>query len=217
MSTCANCGRALTKPALGRPQSKFCSRKCKDEYRTKVEAENRQRRLAGRICASCSGPIPEGRNSRALTCSPECGVDYQNKVKADAKRARWEATKPNCGFCGGEIPATSRAGSKFCSPRCKGNAHSAIWRQRQGGYMRQYLYGLTPEQYAEMLAEQEGRCAICRIGTPGGRGGWHVDHDHATGMVRGLLCHNCNLALGNFKDDVTRLRAAVAYLEAHSS
>lgn len=78
--------------------------------------------------------------------------------------------------------------------------------------MRQYLYGLTPDQYDELLASQEGRCAICRTETPGGKGGWHVDHDHATGKVRGLLCDNCNNGLGRFADDPIRIQRAIDYL-----
>jgi len=78
--------------------------------------------------------------------------------------------------------------------------------------MRHYLYGLTPEQYAALLKQQDNRCAICRTETPGGKGGWHVDHDHATDRVRGLLCNACNLMLGHAQDDPARLRAALAYL-----
>lgn len=80
--------------------------------------------------------------------------------------------------------------------------------------MRRYLYGLEPDQYDAMVASQQGRCAICRTDQPGGqsKGGWHVDHEHATGRVRGLLCTRCNQALGLFDDDPARLRAAVEYL-----
>lgn len=78
--------------------------------------------------------------------------------------------------------------------------------------MRQRLYGITPEQFAERLAAQDGRCAICRTDTPGGKGDWHVDHDHASGRIRGLLCHRCNLLLGNAGDDPARLQAAITYL-----
>jgi len=71
---------------------------------------------------------------------------------------------------------------------------------------------VTPEQYAALLARQEGRCAICQTDQPGGKGSWHVDHDHATGGVRGLLCSQCNLMLGHARDDPARLRAALEYL-----
>jgi hypothetical protein len=78
--------------------------------------------------------------------------------------------------------------------------------------MRQYLYGLTPEEYGALLEAQDNRCAICRTDTPNGKGSWHVDHNHATGQIRGLLCNDCNLGLGKFADDSDRLRAAIAYL-----
>jgi hypothetical protein len=60
----------------------------------------------------------------------------------------------------------------------------------------QMRYGITQEQYEEMLSEQNGGCAICGIteATNGRR--LAVDHDHQTGEVRGLLCNNCNVAVG---------------------
>lgn len=75
-------------------------------------------------------------------------------------------------------------------------------------------YGLTPEQYTAIYDQQGGRCAIC-----GSEAGdriskrFHIDHCHATGVVRGLLCSSCNLGLGKFKDDVARLIRAVEYLQ----
>lgn len=67
-----------------------------------------------------------------------------------------------------------------------------------------------------MLAEQSRRCAICGTPEAGGRGGFHVDHDHTTGKVRALLCTNCNSGLGRFGDDPKRLTAAAVYLTKHS-
>lgn len=78
--------------------------------------------------------------------------------------------------------------------------------------MRQYLYGITPEQYAALLAAQDGLCAICRTDAWPGKGP-HVDHAHDTGRVRGILCGGCNNGLGRFADDPARLRAAAEYLE----
>jgi hypothetical protein len=77
-------------------------------------------------------------------------------------------------------------------------------------------FGITPEDYRAMLAGQGGACAICLGGT-NGKGKFHVDHNHTTGAIRGLLCANCNLALGQFKDDPVRLQAAVDYLTRNAN
>lgn len=75
-------------------------------------------------------------------------------------------------------------------------------------------YGISEADYDRMLAKQGGRCAICRARYADGEGGrLHVDHDHATGVVRGLLCAACNTGLGCFSDSTMALLAAVAYLE----
>jgi hypothetical protein len=64
-----------------------------------------------------------------------------------------------------------------------------------------------------MLKEQGGVCKICGTDKPWSRSGkFTIDHDHATGRVRGLLCHNCNLGLGKFKDSIEFLRKAMEYL-----
>jgi hypothetical protein len=73
-------------------------------------------------------------------------------------------------------------------------------------------YGLTPQDYAAMLERQNGQCAICQA-EPSPNLGLSVDHCHATGVVRGLLCAACNRALGQFQDDLERLRRALDYLQ----
>lgn len=86
-------------------------------------------------------------------------------------------------------------------------------------YQKEYRlrkYGLMPDGVAKILMSQENCCAICRSDNAGGRWGkWHIDHNHNTGQVRGLLCHYCNVMLGLAEDDVVRLRAAADYLEAN--
>ena len=67
--------------------------------------------------------------------------------------------------------------------------------------------------YKVMLAQQDSKCAICHSDNPGGKRDWHVDHDHETGMVRWILCGNCNRGLGYFKDDPSVLRRAAEMLE----
>ena len=75
-------------------------------------------------------------------------------------------------------------------------------------------YGITPEHYDERLSAQGGGCAICgRSGSGRRQGGYLlVDHDAETGIVRGLLCHPCNVSLGHFRHDPDLLVAAAMYL-----
>jgi hypothetical protein len=85
--------------------------------------------------------------------------------------------------------------------------------------MRKHLlkkkYGISIEQYDQMLADQDHRCALCLSSEHDARGGrLAVDHDHATGVVRGLLCGPCNTGLGKLGDSVDGLRRAIAYLGA---
>lgn len=81
-------------------------------------------------------------------------------------------------------------------------------------------FGLTPDQYREMLESQNGACAICEkpekvVDPRNGRiKALAVDHDHSTGAIRGLLCQNCNKGIGNLGDSVETLIAAAAYLAA---
>jgi hypothetical protein len=74
-------------------------------------------------------------------------------------------------------------------------------------------YGVSLEEYEEMLRAQDGRCAIC--GDPPGKRRLAIDHCHETGRVRGLLCVRCNTLIGQADDSVERLRQAVLYLRRH--
>lgn len=77
-------------------------------------------------------------------------------------------------------------------------------------------YGLTLEEFEEILELQGGVCAICKQPEKDRyKRRLCVDHDHETGKVRGLLCHMCNTALGKFSDDPDRLDAAAAYLRSY--
>jgi hypothetical protein len=88
-------------------------------------------------------------------------------------------------------------------------------RERFYGYALKELYGITREDYDHMLQEQKGRCAICRK-PPGNepRKRLHVDHDHRTGKVRGLLCQICNMRVGTL-ETFPMVKKALAYLEKH--
>mgnify|MGYP000311818571 CR=1 FL=1 len=99
----------------------------------------------------------------------------------------------------------------YCSQKCADHAHSDKLLYRQ--------YGILYDTYLYMHSNQEGNCAIC-----GGKGfdmkntslpRLVVDHDHKSGKVRELLCHNCNRALGLLQDSCKIVENALNYLRKH--
>ena len=159
----------------------------------------------------------------------KCGVSDRNKsgdCKACARETakRWRASHPYrvrvpgtspCVKCGG----SDRYPNGDCKP-CARKRATVVHQARKSGpdaaeYQRQKTlqarlnkYRLTPAALIDMLKAQEGVCAICQTAKA-----THIDHDHETGRVRGILCHQCNIALGCFRDSPSNLRAALRYLE----
>ena len=78
------------------------------------------------------------------------------------------------------------------------------------------VYGITLDQYNQMLGEQNGLCAVCNLPETAIRLGkaqrLAVDHNHTTGQVRALLCTKCNAALGYLDENADRMRALAAYI-----
>jgi hypothetical protein len=70
-------------------------------------------------------------------------------------------------------------------------------------------YGITVPEYLALIESRSGVCDACGLVSAKTL---HIDHCHATGKIRGVLCHNCNTALGNVKDDPRRLRSLIDYL-----
>ncbi len=112
--------------------------------------------------------------------------------------------------------AARREKRKEYKKTTKGKLAERRW--REGHYERtrtireqRYLqrYGMTLDDFDRMMTEQDGKCAICN----NEQKRLHIDHCHATGRVRGLLCTSCNLGLGLLKDDESLLAKAIKYLE----
>jgi len=79
-------------------------------------------------------------------------------------------------------------------------------------YCLMHRYGLTIEDYNYILEQQGGVCEICRKPVSEFNKRLHVDHDHNTGVIRGLICSSCNLMLGHAKDNVNILGNAILYI-----
>jgi hypothetical protein len=97
---------------------------------------------------------------------------------------------------------------------------SAAWMRTDAAKLKQRIhhfkskYGITLEQYDVLMSSQYGRCPICSVELATTNA--DLDHCHATGRVRGILCHNCNVAIGLLKDNADLCKAASAYLSIHA-
>ncbi len=102
---------------------------------------------------------------------------------------------------------------------CK-NSYQRKWHRadpaKRRGYKLLYTYGLTQEDFDALLAAQGGTCAICQSADPFHKKGFHVDHCHTTGVVRGVLCAGCNTGIGGMRDNVATLARAIDYLQLHA-
>ena len=124
--------------------------------------------------------------------------------------------------------------SAFCKVSARKNGLNSRCRPCHNQYMTEYkkkhpdkakryrkqsnlksMYNMEYNDYIAMLNAQNHRCAICNNLPTNERYPLNVDHCHETGKVRALLCGNCNLALGNFKENIGVLQSAIAYLRLH--
>jgi len=81
--------------------------------------------------------------------------------------------------------------------------------ERESRLLREY--GITSAEFTELLRSQKSKCQICSVPLVGGHQ-THIDHDHKSKKIRGILCTNCNRGLGHFQDSILNLRNAIEYL-----
>lgn len=112
---------------------------------------------------------------------------------------------------------------KYCSKKCRSDWHYNKWRSNGGHrdpkklreYQLKHNYGFSIKDFEEKFLRQGSRCAICGTTTTGGSN-WHVDHCHATGKNRDILCQGCNQALGLVKEDKKILLSMIDYIDKHN-
>lgn len=132
----------------------------------------------------------------------------QNKQTASPDKYPQKKFKDKSCRCCGEKFSPKAPSHLYCSQTCADVGVATAYLKR--------TYGITMEDYNRMFDEQEGLCCVCD--KPGWTMADHhkltlvVDHCHASGDVRGLLCHNCNRALGLLKDSTENLQRAIQYL-----
>lgn len=155
----------------------------------KMRAAHRHSVQRPRTCAVCDNDfLPD--HSRRTTCGPECKKTLKQSV-----RTAWFATE--AGRLSNEMSAAARRAMYAANPH------------KHREYHLRALYKISIPEFEAMRTAQDGCCAICRevfSRTP------HIDHDHKTGAVRGLLCGACNVGVGGLKDNPERMEAAAAYI-----
>jgi hypothetical protein len=168
----------------------------------------------------------DGRGSYCKACMLERSkVSYRKRALAKGKSVRpvkvMIAGYKTCPDCNEHKPVedfpknkgTADGRHTYCKP-----CHNARGRETAdrlyGGtsfYHRKYRYGLEAGEWDEMMLDQGDVCGVC-----GERPAVHLDHDHVTGKIRGILCFNCNGGLGQFGDRVDIMMRAIDYLERTS-
>jgi len=186
---CSRCGEEKLLSQFVRNRASKDGRRpdCKECYRNHRGYERRYRRRTEEV-------VPEGTR-RCLDCGELKAVELFDVQRL--KRGKTYNT-PYCAEC-----RRARANQAYREDSIT-----------QCAAIRDHCYGLEPGEYESLLQHQGGGCFICRK-TPEEVGTLSVDHDHALGEIRGLLCHRCNHGIGNFKDNPALLRTAILYLEGH--
>lgn len=152
-----------------------------------------------------------------LTC-PVCGITYSGRSDKRACSRSCYDQLPDRQVSSREYRA--RPGYRERKNEQRRTSPQQITRIREYNRIHNLRkYGLTVEDYGRLLAGQGGVCAIC--GSPPNPDGvraasrLHPDHDHETGRNRALLCLNCNVGIGHFRDDPDLMQAAADYIKRH--
>jgi hypothetical protein len=95
------------------------------------------------------------------------------------------------------------------------NKNKGFDKKKRNLWQKCWSKGITVKQYLEMFRSHNGCCDICGVPNLELKRNLAIDHDHITGKIRGLLCINCNMALGGFRDNPEILEKAISYLKKH--
>lgn len=166
-----------------------------------------------RTCIACE--LRRGRSYSAYY--KEYNKRYRETHVRERKVYEIPTTSFKCKKCGGtEFKIYKSKYPQRTCVNCKREWRKAYHLTRldiDRGHLLKGRYKITLENYDAILAKQNGKCAICgsSVGSEK-RGRLFVDHDHETGMVRGLLCHKCNVGIENFSESMDLLKNAIEYI-----
>ena len=146
---------------------------------------------------------PKGKDGKHGICK----TCYSVRAKSKSFKKDTTLTSKVCNNC-----ETEQHPSEFSGHRRRPDGYSNTCKTCDRERMYKSNYGLTISDYDALLAKQNNCCDICLLHVSQHNKHLHVDHDHSTGEVRGLLCENCNRGIGLFQDDTVILENAIKYL-----
>jgi hypothetical protein len=200
VKTCSKC-------EISKPVEEFCRDKNRKDGRSPY-------------CRRCSSRTTL---RRCRACEQETTKREFDTGTETCRKCLYNTGNKRCSSCRELLPLNEffasskrRDGRHVYCRSCSAKKQSAL-APHTAAYKRKRNYGLDESAYQRLMTEQNGACFICqkperrtRLGKPLPL---HVDHCHDSGVVRGLLCCDCNLGLGRFKSDSGNLTRAILYLE----
>ena len=168
--------------------------------------------MTTRTCSKCGENKPE--TTEYFHPKKHCinGLVRQCRICVNTRTREWRKDNPK---------QADRHKKEYWNNREKHLKRGRDWRKNNKEAYKSTVikskYGVTLEEYNEMLGGQNYKCAICGSDNSGrGDEAFCIDHNHKTGKIRGLLCHNCNIGLSKFKENISNLEKSIKYLENYN-
>lgn len=198
LGLCPNCGDENLSDTVWCDK---CLEKRRQKHRKKVF-----------YCRRCGAPIKRDGDKKWFVCqSGKCAEERKAEIRANQKKYYEENKEQR---------------KEYSRKWHKENRDNETDQDRKDRRRHQYnvtikrRYNIDPEEFFKIGESQKWKCAICGIQLDrpesGKKNVCHLDHDHITNKVRGILCKKCNFAIGLFDDNIEVLLSAIEYLEKHS-
>jgi cell fate (sporulation/competence/biofilm development) regulator YlbF (YheA/YmcA/DUF963 family) len=217
--TCSKCGKQkdvieFSKHKLGknglRPHCKLCATK-QDKVLREKYAESVKICCENKLCSRCDilHPITLFRKNK-------CNKDGYSRYCKNCDNEYNKLFNSIDGY------QQNQHEKREINGKSKAYRQTEKYKINQRRYTLKRCFGITVYEYEEMYKSQNGKCNICGKEETsydkkqGVLRRLSVDHDHKTGKVRGLLCSNCNLAIGKMNEDISILKSAIEYLEKYN-
>lgn len=183
----------------------FCSQRCASKSSDRQDSKERlaAKALLARTCGHCGEAIAASVRADAQYCSNDCTVKARIERKRQLRLTARSTVQ--CHWCSSTLVHRTGRAVTCGAAECKRRGSRDVRIRR--------VYGIDSVTFDRLFEDQGKACAICLRTDESSSVTWSIDHCHASGAVRGILCTRCNTGIGQMGDDPARLRAAADYIE----